>query len=76
MRSFLQLPKIWRDIIIKKLDLLSLAPYASNNNVNKLQGIEDCYRLRVGNYRVLYRVIKQKLIIEIVNVAHRREAYQ
>ena len=51
-------------------------PYTSRNDVKKLQGMEDCYRLRVGDYRVLYRILKTKIVIEIINIAHRKEVYR
>ena len=41
----------------------------------KLQG-EEGYRLRVGDYRVLYTVDDQSRYIFVYSVAHRREAYR
>lgn len=37
---------------------------------------EDRYRLRVGDYRVLYEVMDGQLVILVVGVGHRREIYQ
>jgi mRNA interferase RelE/StbE len=34
------------------------------------------YRLRVGDYRVLYNLLSEKLIVLVVRVAHRKEAYR
>jgi len=42
----------------------------------KIQGASDLWRIRIGNYRVLYRIIDQELIIEVVAVRHRRDAYR
>ena len=36
----------------------------------------DRYRLRVGDYRVIYEIVDEQLIILIVGVGHRREAYR
>tara|TARA_Y100000815_G_scaffold75091_1_gene63824 strand:+ start:325 stop:588 length:264 start_codon:yes stop_codon:yes gene_type:complete len=41
----------------------------------KLVSSERAYRIRVGNYRILYEVFSDILIIEIIRVAHRRKAY-
>jgi len=44
--------------------------------VNDLGGLahgDDRYRLRVGDYRVLYEVMDGQLIILVVGVGHRRE---
>lgn len=75
LKSFVKLPKEIQNTVVNKLNLLSVAPYATNNNVKKLQGDIDCYRLRVGDYRVLYRILNERLIIEVIHIAHRREAY-
>lgn len=42
----------------------------------KLAGTDDLYRLRVGNYRVIYAVEEDRLVILIVRVGHRREVYR
>lgn len=34
------------------------------------------YSARRGEYRVLYRIVDQKLVIDIVSIAHRRDAYR
>lgn len=41
----------------------------------KLKGYSDQYRIRVGTYRVRYQIIDEKLVIVLVRVAHRKEAY-
>ena len=42
----------------------------------KLVSSERAYRIRVGNYRILYEVFLDILIIEIIRVAHRRKTYE
>lgn len=34
------------------------------------------YSARRGEYRVLYRIVDERLIIEVVSVVHRRDAYR
>ena len=34
------------------------------------------YRYRIGNYRVLYHIVKQELVVEVVTVGHRKDVYQ
>lgn len=43
--------------------------------VRKLVGHERLYRIRVGQYRVVYEVDDKKQFIRITRVRHRREAY-
>ena len=41
----------------------------------KLTG-EEKYRIRQGNWRVLYEIDDEELIVTVVKIAHRREAYR
>lgn len=72
-KQFLKLPRTDRDAILEKIDLLAAG--APNLDIKKLKG-EDLYRLRVGVYRVIYHKEDKKLLIDIVLVAHRKEAYK
>ena len=42
----------------------------------KLSGEDDLYRMRVGDYRIVYQLRGHELVILIVRVGHRREIYQ
>lgn len=42
----------------------------------KLGGEEDTYRIRVGSYRVLYEVHDRILLVVLLKVADRKEAYR
>lgn len=42
----------------------------------KLSGEEDIYRIRIGEYRVLYEVRDAVLIVLVLRVRHRRDAYR
>jgi mRNA interferase RelE/StbE len=58
-----------------KILALARNPLAPNNNVKKLVGIEG-YRLRVGDWRILYTLRHELLTVVVVRVGHRREIYQ
>ena len=45
-------------------------------SVKKLTAYEDRYRLRIGDYRVIYDVMDEQLVILVVGVGHRREIYR
>jgi mRNA interferase RelE/StbE len=59
--------------ILRALTPLGDDPRRPDANVKKLSGYEDRYRLRVGDYRVIYEVIGRQLVILVVSVGHRRE---
>lgn len=60
-----------------RLRILALAvnPTAPNNSVKKLTGVEG-YRLRIGDWRVIYTLKHQTLTVVVVRVGHRREVYK
>jgi len=62
--------------ILQALTPLGEDPRRSDANVKELAGYEDRYRLRVGDYRIIYEVIDRQLVILIVGVGHRREIYR
>jgi mRNA interferase RelE/StbE len=41
----------------------------------KLKGAEDLWRIRVGDYRVIYTIRDDELIVLVVRVAHRKDVY-
>lgn len=42
----------------------------------RLRGRENAFRIRVGNYRIVYEVHVTEIIVFVVGVAHRREIYR
>ena len=56
------------------LKLLAIDPRRAAN-VARLVGT-DLFRLRVGDYRVVYALRDETLVIGVVKVAHRREVYR
>jgi mRNA interferase RelE/StbE len=44
--------------------------------VKKLEGVRDLYRLRAGDYRILYQVEDARLVVIVVDVGNRRDIYR
>ena len=42
----------------------------------KLSGHIDLYRIRVGNYRVVYEIDNAQIVITVIKVGHRKEIYR
>lgn len=57
-----------------KIDDLAIEPRP--NGVKKLKGQENAYRIRVGEYRVIYNIFDNVLIVKVVEVGHRSEIYK
>lgn len=70
------LTKIARDDqlrIIDAIDQLAVNPAAGGVLKGEYAGLR---RIRIGNYRVVYEVQDQKLIVLVVRIGHRREVYR
>ena len=68
-----RLPVKTHDRIVEHLISLKDEPFPPG--VKKLQGREG-YRMRVGDYRILYVVDNAKEKVEILSIAHRKEVYR
>jgi mRNA interferase RelE/StbE len=69
-----KLPRPMISKIVSAVDNLSSNPFP--HGVRKLMGTESSYRIRLGDYRVLYTVAEKRLIIEIIRVGHRKDVYK
>jgi len=56
------------------IDLLQDNPRPAG--ARKLRGQQRAWRIRVGDYRVLYQVDDRQRIITVYRIRHRREAYR
>ena len=57
-----------------KINELAIEPRP--NGVKKIQGEENSYRIRVGDYRVVYDIFDDILLITVIRVKHRSQVYQ
>jgi len=69
-----KLPALIRKQIIKKILLLSNEPHPVASS--KLRGSIDLYRIRHTDYRIIYQISNDKLIILIIKIGHRKEVYR
>ncbi len=60
--------------IVSTVESLSTVPFPVG--VRKLQGAANTYRLRVGDYRIIYEVFHARIVIVILRVRHRKDAYR
>jgi len=58
-----------------KIDALAIDPYAPNPNAKTLAG-RDGYRLRVGDWRVLYQIEDGRVVIVVLAIKPRGGAYK
>jgi mRNA interferase RelE/StbE len=56
--------------------VIALANDPRPSGCTKLSGSDFAYRIRIGDYRVIYEIFDNKLLIEIVKAAHRKDIYR
>jgi mRNA interferase RelE/StbE len=69
-----RIPVNWQKRIVGKIKEIAAAPYAKHNNVAKLQG-RSGYRLRIGNWRVIYELHDERLELWALDVGARGGIY-
>ncbi len=69
-----KLSRVDRKVIVHKIELLKNEPQPEGSA--KLKGSRDLFRIRHGDYRVMYQIKKNILVIIIVRIGHRREIYK
>ena len=60
--------------ILKKIEELSINPRPTGSK--KLKGEKDLWRLRVGNYRVIYSISDSDKLIDVSVIRHRKDVYR
>jgi mRNA interferase RelE/StbE len=73
-REFLALERQVQRRISAKMTELAKDPIPPS--ARKYQGADNHWRIRIGDYRVIYRIERSRLVIVIVRVGHRREVYR
>ena len=59
--------------LIEAIDKLKITPNAGSVLKGEFSGLR---RIRIGDYRIVYEVQNEQLVILVIRVAHRREAYK
>ena len=69
-----ELPGRDRRRVVAKIDALAQDPRP--HGVEKLAGEEAAYRVRVGDYRIVYEIHDDVLRVIVIRIGHRREVYR
>lgn len=74
LREMKKLPAKVRQEVANAIDSLATDPRPSGSR--KLSTSKNSYRIRVGDYRILYRIADRELSIIVVKVGDRKDVYR
>jgi mRNA interferase RelE/StbE len=73
-RTLAGLPRPEQQRIRAAIDLLAEEPRPPS--ATKLKGERRAYRVRVGDYRLVYEIFDDRLVVQVVRIGHRRDVYR
>jgi mRNA interferase RelE/StbE len=73
-KALLALPANMRQRLRAAIDELAIDPRPAG--VSKITQAHALYRRRVGDYRIIYEILDDRLLVMVVKVGHRREVYR
>ncbi len=63
--------------ILNKLKILSEDPFKNSLDIKKIKGAnKNSFRIRVKNYRILYEIINNELLIIVFKAGYRKDIYK
>lgn len=73
LRSIERLPRKLQKRILDKIGSLATdpRPHGSIKLAN-----QEAYRIRVGDYRIIYTIFDDRLVVLVIDVGHRRDVYR
>jgi mRNA interferase RelE/StbE len=77
-------PSVWKNIKnVPKKDLAKLKGNIEEISLNlpdftvtKMNGNNDFHKIRCGNYRIIYEIHEDRLVVLVVKIGHRRDVYR
>jgi mRNA interferase RelE/StbE len=72
-RALAKLPRQAATRIIRRIEALAVSPRGVG--AVKLSG-HNAYRIRAGDYRIIYAVLDDRMLVLVVEVGHRRDIYR
>ncbi len=73
-KALKKIPKPDRKRISKKIN--SFAKKLPNPDITKMKGKNPFHKVRVGNYRIIYEIQDDVLLILIIKIGHRKDIYR
>lgn len=76
VKEFQALPQKIQQKVLDAVQLLSLNPYTELLQIKKMKGADSLYRVRIQDYRIIYRIEKYLIKVTVIKIGHRQEVYE
>ena len=73
VRTLAKLEPVVRRRIARRIDRLAEDP---RSGAVKLRGVDDVWRARVGDYRLVYQIEDERFVVVVISLGHRRDVYR
>lgn len=74
-KALARMPRDLQELVTHKIEAVAADPYAQHNNVTRMQGRPE-FRLRVHDWRVIYRVLDDRMVVLIIKIGARGQVYE
>lgn len=74
LKSLKNFPK--RDLVRIKKKIEELAINLPDPNTTKMKGDNSFHKIRSGNYRIIYEIQNDRLVVLVVKIGHRKDVYK
>jgi mRNA interferase RelE/StbE len=71
-----RMPPTAAEAMLKRLETIARDPFAPHANVKPLKGEKDAFRLRQGDWRAVYRIVRERSEMRVVLVDVRGSVYR
>lgn len=75
-KEFDRIPSDIQNKVVEALSILSQNPFSEFLKIKKLKGADELYRIRLGDYRLVYEVRRHILVIIVIKIGHRKDIYR
>lgn len=75
-KEYKKLPKKIREKVDESLEILSVNPISEILRFKKIRGKENHYRIRIGDYRLIYSPQDGYLVVRVIRIGHRKDVYR
>jgi mRNA interferase RelE/StbE len=73
-RELASLQRVYQRRVVATIESLTNNPRP--HGCAKMSGFQDIWRIRVGAFRIIYRIRDRQLVVEVIRIGHRREVYR